>query len=202
MDDPTNTPAEPTQATGTAPAATPPEPQVKTFTSEQVEDIVRSRLDRDRKNRQKSETPAAPKEEAKPATGDVAELRAKLEFSEALDDLDWKPSKDDREHLRKMFLALGRDEMAKLADRIKPLASAPAAQTAPETPANGNGAPYKSPGAPAGAPPEVLENDATKWSADHIRRLQADGNLLKELEKYRNSLPGGGNGIFRKRIPK
>jgi hypothetical protein len=61
---------------------------------------------------------------------------------------------------------------------------------------------YKSSGiAPSGAPREVLDNDATRWSRDYIERMQADGTFKAELEKFRNSLPGGSNGLFRRKIP-
>lgn len=178
-------------------------PQEESIPKSKVEAIVRDRLERDRKSRAKQEPAApAPKEDPKPTDPGYAELKAKLDFAESMDDLDWKPSKDDRETLRDMFLAKGAEGMKKLADRLKPAASpsAPAAAAPTEPPAP-TGPGYKSPGAPAGAPPEVLDRDATKWSPDYIQRLRENGTFLQELEKYRGSLPGGDNGIFRKRIP-
>lgn len=68
-----------------------------------------------------------------------------------------------------------------------PSSSTPTADAAPPT--------YRSPGAPAGAPPETLTRDATKWSRDYVQRLQSDGSFLKELEAFRASLPGGAGGI-------
>lgn len=61
---------------------------------------------------------------------------------------------------------------------------------------------FRSPGAPSGPPSGVIENDPTKWTKDYIQRLRADGTFLKEIEKWAETLPGGGNGVFRKRIPK
>ncbi len=61
---------------------------------------------------------------------------------------------------------------------------------------------YRDPGGAAGPPDGELENDATRWDRDQIARWQADGTFKDRLEKFRNSLPGGGAGLFRKKIPK
>ncbi len=198
MDPNTNPPQE-------TPTAAPPAeetPQEDLIPKSKVEQIVRDRLERDRKTRSKQEPVApAPREEPKPSDPGYAELKAKLDFAEALDELDWKPSKDDREHLRDAFNK-GTEAMLKLAVRLKPPGTTtPPAAAAPTEPPAPTGPGYKSPGAPAGAPPEVLDRDATKWSKDYIERLRENGTFLQELDKFRGSLPGGGNGVFRKRIP-
>lgn len=68
----------------------------------------------------------------------------------------------------------------------------------------------KTPGAPAsdgGAPATGFDFDsvidATKLTRDDIDRLQSAGRFHDVIERYRHSLPGGGNGIFgRRRSPK
>lgn len=174
------------------------------FSQDDVDKIVTKRLAADRRARAKEQEAKASsptKEDDRPTgqTADpgIAELKAKLEFREALDDLEWKPSKEDRDTLADMFSAKGLDAMTKLATRLKP---APA-ETSKSEPPTGGGT-YRSPGAPSGAPPEVLDRDATRWSKDYIDQQRAAGTFLSELEKYRGSLPGGSNGLFRKRIPK
>lgn len=185
------------------PTATPApaeEPQEELIPKSKVEAIVRDRLDRDRKSRAKQEPAAqAPKEEPKPSTD--ADLKARLDFAEMLSDMDWKPSKEDREHLRDAFVSKGAEAMHRLAGRLKPPESAPA-PAAPVVAEPAKEPSYKSPGAPAGAPAEVLNNDATKWSSDYVARQREQGTFLQELEKYRSSLPGGTGGLFRKRLPK
>lgn len=196
------------QATATAAEGKAPEQQQeKLYTSAQMEHAIRERLERDRKSRSKPEAPTAQKKEPQPTPSNeelaavVADLKAKHEVNEAIVELDWKPSKDDAETLREAFKSGGRPLFDKLAARLKPAAPAAATKEA-ATAAVPNAAAYKSPGAPSGAPPEVLEQDATKWSADYVQRLKSDGTLLTKLEEYRNSMPGGGGGLFRKRIPK
>ncbi len=61
---------------------------------------------------------------------------------------------------------------------------------------------YQSPGGVSAPPVELTERDATRWTRDHIDRMKENGTFLSRLEQYRDSLPGGGNGVFRRRIPK
>ena len=61
---------------------------------------------------------------------------------------------------------------------------------------------YQSPGAPSGAPEEVMQSNAVTWTKDYIDQLRAEGKLLDEVEKWRRQMPGGGAGLFRRRIPK
>jgi hypothetical protein len=204
-DEPETKPEGDEQATATAAEGKAPEQQEKLYTSAQMEHAIRERLERDRKSRTKPEatTPNAQKKEPQPTPGNddvlakVAALEAKAALAEAISELDWKPAKEDAETLRDAYKAGGPELFAKLAGRLKPASPVTGAKSA--EPANGS---YKSPGAPQGAPPETLHQDATKWSADYVARLRADGTFLQELEKYRASMPGGGGGLFRKRIPK
>ena len=123
-------------------------------------------------------------------------MELRVQMADALAELDWKPTKDDAEILRESFKSGGQAAFDRLASRLKPAPAA--AEKSPEAKPSGT---YASPGAPSGAPADVLERDASKWSRDHVERLKADGTFLQELEKYRASLPGGGGGVFRKRIP-
>lgn len=202
-DEPENKPDGDEQATATAAEGASPEKPAKVYTGPEVEAIVRDRLDRQKKALSKPEAQPAHKKEPQPTPGSADELvvrlaamEAKAEVSEAIAELDWKPAKDDADMLRDAFKTGGRALFDKIAERIKPTATTEAKPVS--DPANK----YKSPGAPSGAPPEVLEGDATKWSKDYIDRLRSEGKLLSEVEKWRSSLPGGGGGLFRKRIPK
>lgn len=39
------------------------------------------------------------------------------------------------------------------------------------------------------------------WSKDDVARMRADGTLLSNVKKYRDSLPGGGGGLFPAKNP-
>lgn len=182
------------------------EPRERTFSQADLDAIVAKRVakaERAAERRVRGELESQPKQtkEPPPAPGSddlaakFAAMESKLALTEAISELDWKPSKDDAELLRDAFKSGGQAAMDKLANRLKPAAGAVDSKPADD-------AKYRSPGAPSGAPPEVLDRDATKWSADYIARLKDSGDFKKELEKYRGNLPGGGGGLFRKRIPK
>jgi len=192
--------------TGTSPAGESSESKERTFSQAELDAIVAKRVAKAEKSaekrvRQEIEGQPAQKKDPQPASGSedlaakLAALEAKAAWHEAVAELDWKPTKDDAELLRDAFKSGGADAMQKLANRLKPQ------DAAKEETKVDDSAKYKSPGAPSGAPSDVLERDATKWSRDHIERLRSEGSFLKELEKYRGSLPGGGGGVFRKRIP-
>lgn len=192
-------------AQATAAAGESQESRERTFTQAELDAIVAKRVAKaekatERRLRETDPNPAQ-KKEPPPAPGSddlaakLAALEAKAAVADALAELDWKPSKDDAELLRSAFKSGGEPAMQKLAGRLKP-------QQAEVKTVDSPADKYKSPGAPSGAPSEVLDRDATKWSRDYIERLESEGKLLPELEKYRGSLPGGGGGLFRKRIPK
>lgn len=197
----------PDDATATAATGESQESRERTFSQADVDAIVAKRVAKaekaaERRVRGELESQTTQKKEPPPAPGSddlaakFAAMEAKVALTEAIAELDWKPSKDDAELLRDAFKSGGQAALDKLAGRLKP-------QTAAETkPMDEPGPRYKSPGAPSGAPPEVLDRDATKWSADYIARMREDGTFFAELEKFRASLPGGGGGLFRKRIPK
>lgn len=211
MDDPNNKPDSDGDATATSAAGESQEQKERLFSQAEVDAIVARRVSKAEKateKRLKQDSEPAQKKDVSPTPGNeellakLAALEAKSAFAEALADLDWKPSKDDAELLRDAFKAGGADAMAKFANRIKPQ------QAAAEEKKMDDAAKYKSPGAPSGAPPDVLERDATKWGRDYIERLKGEvgkngkSGFMNALEAYRQSLPGGGDGVFRKRIPK
>lgn len=200
-DDDTNETADATQATSAAGESQ--EQKERTFSQAELDAIVAKRVAKAEKaaeRRVRESDQPAQKKENPPASGSedlaakLAALEAKAAMAEAMAELDWKPSKDDAELLRDAFKSGGEAAMQKLAGRLKP-------QSTQEVKPVDDPAKYKSPGAPSGAPPEVLDRDAVRWSADYVARLRENGTFLSELEKYRGTLPGGGGGLFRKRIP-
>jgi hypothetical protein len=192
-------------ASATAAAGENQESRERMFSQAELDAIVAKRVAKAEKSVerrfQNSEPQTTQKKEPPPASGSeefaskVAALEARAAFGDAMSDLDWKPSKDDAELLRNAFTNGGDAAMQKLAGRLKPQQQEAKAvdDTSPK---------YKSPGAPSGAPAEVLAGDALTWSADYVKRLQSEGGLLKEVEKWVADLPGGGGGLFRKQIPK
>ncbi len=212
MSDEANKPDE-AQPTGTDPAPEKAESQVeapteKLLSQSQVDEIVkREKAKTERRVRKELEEAgtASKKPESKPeAKSDpVAELMAKVAFSEALEDLDWKPSKEDRETLRDMFLAKGADAMERLANRLKP---APVVQAAPvvkketaEAPAAAPKSAVVTPGAPAAVPVNPADIHPTQLTSGDIERMRQDGTFLSYLNRN-----GGGGGLspFSKRMPK
>jgi hypothetical protein len=188
-----------------------------------VEEMIRDRLERDRRSRQKVEPKAPPPKKDEPKTDkvdDISELRADLEFRSQLedltDDMEWKPSRSDRDLLRSMFRAGGAEQMAQLAERLKGAGgtksggtppAAPAAVT-PDAPAapppspptvTPGGSQYKPPPGAPNAPTDIVEQNPAKWSPDYIDRLKQDGTFRQEVEKFYQT---GEGGLFRRRIPK
>lgn len=209
MSDEVPTPDE-AQPTGTEPAPTKEEPQEKLIPQSQVDEIVkREKAKAERRVRKELEEAAAgakktePKTEAAPAVDPVvADLKAKYEFAEALNDLDWKPSKEDRETLRDMFLAKGLDAMERLANRLKPAPAAPTPKTEEKAtaPAPTVPSPIKTPGAPAGVPVDPSDLHPTQLTKGDIERMQKDGTFRAYLQRNGG---GEGNGLFSKRrMPK
>jgi hypothetical protein len=167
----------------------------RTFTAKEVEAIVRDRLNRQKRSMEKQ---VEPKKEEAPAQPDqsVAEMKLRLDFTDALDEIDWKPSKEQKPHLLTAFKTGGKDAMVSLAGMLKPAAAAPA-PVADKVPVS-SGPAHASVGAP-NSPPEVLESDPTKWSKDYISRLRSEGTFRSELEK---KFGVGTGGLFQKKIPK
>lgn len=208
MSDETKQPEAPESATGTAPEAEKPDQQERVFTAKEVEAIVRDRLARVKKE-PKSEQKAEPKKEEAKADGNetVADIKQRLEFQDSLndlmDDLDWKPTRQDRELLRSMFKAGGAEQMAALAERLKGAGTDPTKGSgtppAPATPAAAPGKPYVAPPGAPNSPADILEQNPAKWSRAHIERLQKDGTFRQEVEKFYQS---GQGGPFRRQIPK
>lgn len=195
-------------ASATAAAGESQESRERTFSQAEVDAIVARRVSKAEKAAEKrvrgelDTQPQAQKKETPPAPGSedhaskLAALEARLALADAMAELDWKPSKEDSELLRDAFKSGGSEAMQKLAGRLKPQSTSEA------KPVDDPAGTYKSPGAPSGAPRETLERDATRWTRDAIDRMRADGTFKAELEKFRASLPGGGGGLFRKRMPK
>jgi hypothetical protein len=199
-------------ATATGAAGETPEAQERTFTQAQLDVIVATRSAKAAKAAEKrvrseyegantNSQSATKKEAEQPGSEDwaakVAALEQKAAISDAMNELDWKPTKDQAETLRDAFKSGGQTLFDRLATLIKPTAGTQ------QTEAKKMDDPtYNSPGAPSGAPADVLERDAVRWSKDYIDRMRADGTFKDAIEKYRASLPGGNNGLFRKRIPR
>jgi hypothetical protein len=198
--------AAPTQAQAAAPA--PQAQAARVFSQEEVDAIVEARLAKQRARLTKAKPePEAPQGEASkgddPTTGkfqelteQVAGLAAQLKRSEADRTFAEKVqgfqlSSEQRQVLRAMW---NPDAPDTVDAAIKAFGvGQPRPADAPR---------YRDPGAPSGAPEAAMEVDATKWSADYIAQLRSSGKFLEELEKFRSRMPGGGAGLFRKRIPK
>lgn len=197
--------------TGTAQDKTEERQGAKLFTQSEIDEIVKkekAKAERATERRLRQEQKAEPqdkkeaKSEAKAEKSDDDDLRSEmtklktdLQFERAVKKLAFIPNEDQEELLRSMFESGGADKMNKLAAQLKPADKSESQQEEKVAPS------YKSPGAPSGAPAEVLENDATKWSKDYVARLKRDGSLFKELEKFGANM-GGENGIFQKRMPR
>jgi hypothetical protein len=134
----------------------------------------------------------------------LAKAEADKAYAETVANLHLTP--EQRAELRDLFDPAKPDAFTERVQRLG-LGKAPEPakqETAPPPEENPvpNGKQYQSPGAPAGArTDEVFESDATKWSKDYIDRLREQGTFLEEVEKYKRSLPGGSNSLFRRRIP-
>ncbi len=204
-DDPNNKPDSEGDATATSAAGESQEQKERTFTQAELNAIVakeKAKEARATEKRLRQESDAAQKKEPSPAPGSeellakVAALEAKTMLAEAFEELDWKPSKEQSDILRDVFKTGGADVMKRVAATMRP-----AQQATTEAKVDDAGR-YKSPGAPSGAPREVLEGDATKWSRDYVEQLRSQGKLLSEIGRWRTTLPGGGDGLFRKRAAK
>lgn len=114
-------------------------------------------------------------------------VEARVAASEAVQQLDWQPSREDATYLRNAYASGGEAAMNRLSDRLK----------------QDHVQRYRSPGgataSATASAPTVDTRDATKWSADYVARLRDEGKLLSEVEKFRGTLPGGTGGLFRKR---
>jgi hypothetical protein len=211
-------PATPSE--GSDPPSTDP-PKEDMIPKSKVEEMIRDRLERDRRSRQKAEPKAPPpkKDEPRSEKVDDSDIRERVEFRDALDDMtdemDWKPSREDRGLLRDMYRIGGTERMAALAERLqaqstaskgddKPPAAAPAA-AAPAAPppspptVTPGGSQYKPPPGAPNAPTDIVEQNPAKWSPDYIDRLKQDGTFRQEVEKFYQT---GEGGLFRRRIPK
>ncbi len=202
------------EATGTPPTASAPAPapqvspaaQERIFTQTELNHIVGREVakERERLARRAPEPEAkqgeAPKgEDPKPdELGRLNEqlntLAARLEESEfAAKVAGLAITAEQRDVLRKLWNPAAPEAMDAAIKAFGVGAPKPAA-IAP--------APVYSPGPAHGAPEGSMERDATKWSKDYIDQLRASGEFKAKLEEYRNSLPGGGADLFRRRIPK
>lgn len=180
------------------------------FSQADVDALLAKRLARAERQHQKALdevnaklAKAAPKEKTKtaPAADDrinevmneLATMKADAAFQKALKTTGKQFSEEDEQILRVIH--------EKDPDKL-PIAAARFAAGKREGDAVPNDeSKYQSPGG-VNSPAEVNIADATQWSGEYVARLRADGTFREELEKYRNSLPGGSNGLFRKRPPK
>lgn len=72
---------------------------------------------------------------------------------------------------------------------------------APDLPPEKKGPGFNSPGAPNGVAPGTISDDPRTWSADVIAQKRKDGTFLNDMNKWRDSLPGGGGGLFPAKTP-
>lgn len=170
-------------------------------------------------NTQPEQTPKAPAASEPQSNSDIAALRAEFAkerndrlFAEALSELGVKLNKTQRDLLRGKFDPDDPDsleEIAKDAGWLKP-APNPTAATQPQAaPTNGGPAHVQTqrestfrepPGAPNGNPETARGSDLMSWSRDDVQRARENGTFLQEVERFRNSLPGGNpTGLFQKR---
>jgi hypothetical protein len=203
----------------------------KAFTQEQVDELIAKRVAKverkyekrlseiESKGEPKPKDPPkpAPKQEAQTQTqpdGRVDDIAASVEqlkadlakrdgdakFAEAINEAGLSLDKKQREIARRLF---DPEDVEGSMDNLKALGiGAAKPEPATETKEEPKAATYTSPGGANGPPVETFENNPTKWDRDYIDRLQQEGTFMEKLTAWRDSLPGGGQGIFRKRIPK
>lgn len=186
------------------PAPTPTPPAERVFTQEEVNAIVGQRLAEER--RKKAPTPEVKQGDAPKGADPEPDQLSKLFEQVGALSAQLQKSEADRAFAEKV----GGIQLSK--EQRDLLRGLPSEQVDAAIKAFGLGAPakaptaeaptYRSPGAVVGAPDEVMQADATKWTSDYISQLQSEGRLLDEVEKWRRGIPGGGQGLFRRRIPK
>jgi hypothetical protein len=158
-----------------------------------------------------TDTPEAP---ANGDSGMEARLRALEEegaFKDALLSLPTQVTEEQRSLLRRLFDPKNPSMIRDDYDAIKGDKDTPAEPAAdaakPEAPAAVPspvpGKPPYNPGAPSGSPDEMPSNPL-KWSKADYQRLRDRGGraALDAVEKWRDTLPGGNPGMFRRRAPK
>ena len=69
-------------------------------------------------------------------------------------------------------------------------------------PVTTNATGYQSPGAPAQSKDIARGPNPMAWSKDDIEVLKREGRFLESLEQWRESLPGGGNGLMATKLRK
>jgi len=57
--------------------------------------------------------------------------------------------------------------------------------------------PFAGIGAPNPISVQDRETNPNNWDADTIARYRDDGSFLKRIEKHKQTLPGGSNGLFK-----
>lgn len=186
-----------------APPQPPAPPAEKTFTQDEVNVIVQRRLAQEREKR-----PPAP--EAKLGEAPKGEDPKPDDLSRLNEQLSTLSARLAESEFATKVAGLALDEKQKGVLKALWNPAAPEAMDAAieafgvgkPKPATSTAPPAYSPAAANGAPDGAMERDATKWTSDYIAQLRADGKFRERLEEYRNSLPGGGADLFRKRIPK
>jgi hypothetical protein len=218
--------AETTDSSGTGTVTTSGQVVVvedeKTFSQEELDEIVAKRLKKqERKLLKDFEAQSAQTKVAKPdpktatpapeapnyvTREEFEKERADRQFAEALAGVPGadKLTAKQRRVLRHEFDPENPGDLVTDAKELFGVA----ANSQQEFPAKGDSSPpegvvsqYVAPGAPSAAPREITVN-ALEWSRDDISRMQADGSFLERVEQWRQQFEGGGETLFRKRIPK
>lgn len=76
-----------------------------------------------------------------------------------------------------------------------------ALRTNPAAPPEPKGPGFSGVGAPNPQPTHERETNPLAWTKDDIAVMQKEGTFLKRLKEYRNTLPGGGGGLFPAKNP-
>jgi hypothetical protein len=189
-------------------AATEPAAEAKperTFTQEEVTKLLAKEYSKGKskgKREAKAELESKPVETKAKETEPKEELvsRAELDAFRAELELERKLSgkelsEEELQTIRENPSAADALIEAYMNKAEKPPAVAETESASPPEPAQ------DTPGSARGAPAHVREMDALKWTRDDVERMVRDGTFLQRVNEYRDSLPGGANGIFRRRIP-
>ena len=183
------------------------DPPGRVFTQAEVDSIVGDRLRRDRTARAQV-APAAPAPAPPPAktqtpqdmAAELAAIKAQLAFSDTLSTLPEaaRLSLEQRSALRKLFDPSNPEA---LADTVRLFAPIPAPAAEPSAPAATPPTPFVAGGSAPAAPPREASLDPLTWTKSDIEAMQQRGEFRSNLDKWRNSLPGGAP-LFTRRVPK
>lgn len=211
---PVTPPATETQVTEEQPA--PAQPQERTFSQAEVDDILKDRLARERRKHKPKAQTSTPQPPPQTESPEIAEKVALLERRLAEQQFEAVALKKGITSdaalsvLKSAFMAEAPEDPGKWIDDRKSafVAPAPPPESEPQPePGTQSQAQPQPTLATGGAPTQVQKDfsgevDVMKLTRDDISRLQRTGKFHTVLQRYRDSLPGGGNGVFKKRLPK